>query len=49
MKEIKSILKLYNFYSTSSEKSAIAQVVRVEESSYNLGFEEGSYGISESI
>ena len=54
MKEIKSILKLYNFYSTSSEKAAIAQVVRVEESSYRregarmLVFETGVFegGIS---
>ncbi len=54
MKEIKSIIKLYNFYSTSSEKSAIAQVVRVEESSYRregarmLVFESGIFegGIS---
>lgn len=34
MKEIKSILKLYNILKTSDEKCAIAQVVRVEESSY---------------
>jgi len=54
MKEIKSILKLYDFYRTSSEKSAIAQVVRVEESSYRregarmLVFESGVFegGIS---
>ena len=54
MKEIKSILKLYNFYKTASEKCAIAQVVRVEESSYRregarmLVFESGVFegGIS---
>jgi xanthine/CO dehydrogenase XdhC/CoxF family maturation factor len=34
MKEIKSILKLYNTLKSSDEKCAIAQVVRVEESSY---------------
>jgi xanthine/CO dehydrogenase XdhC/CoxF family maturation factor len=34
MKEIKSIIKLYNALATSDEKCAIAQVVRVEESSY---------------
>jgi xanthine/CO dehydrogenase XdhC/CoxF family maturation factor len=34
MKEIKSILQLYNTLKTSDEKCAIAQVVRVEESSY---------------
>lgn len=34
MKEIKSILQLYNNLKTSDEKCAIAQVVRVEESSY---------------
>ncbi len=34
MKEIKSILNLYNTLKTSEEKCAIAQVVRVEESSY---------------
>jgi xanthine/CO dehydrogenase XdhC/CoxF family maturation factor len=34
MKEIKSILQLYNNLKTSEEKCAIAQVVRVEESSY---------------
>ena len=34
MKEIKSILNLYNTLKSSEEKCAIAQVVRVEESSY---------------
>lgn len=34
MKEIKSILKLYDALKDSEEKCAIAQVVRVEESSY---------------
>tara|TARA_R110002167_G_scaffold120166_17_gene297883 strand:+ start:118 stop:1224 length:1107 start_codon:yes stop_codon:yes gene_type:complete len=34
MKEIKSIVKLYNALKSSKEKCAIAQVVRVEESSY---------------
>ena len=34
MKEIKSILALYNTLKSSDEKCAIAQVVRVEESSY---------------
>jgi len=34
MKEIKSILNLYHSQKGSSEKAAIAQVVRVEESSY---------------
>ena len=34
MKEIKSILQLYNSFKSSKEKCAIAQVVRVEESSY---------------
>lgn len=34
MKEIKSILQLYNSFKDSNEKCAIAQVVRVEESSY---------------
>jgi xanthine/CO dehydrogenase XdhC/CoxF family maturation factor len=34
MKEIKSILELYNTLRNSDEKCAIAQVVRVEESSY---------------
>lgn len=34
MKEIKSILQLYDTLRTSDEKCAIAQVVRVEESSY---------------
>lgn len=34
MKEIKSILSLYNSQKNNSEKCAIAQVVRVEESSY---------------
>ncbi len=34
MKEIKSILQLYNALKSSDEKCAIAQVVRVEESSY---------------
>ncbi len=54
MKELKSILKLYNFYRTASERCAIAQVVRVEESSYRregarmLVFESGVFegGIS---
>jgi len=54
MKEIKSILKLYNFYKTTSQKCAIAQVVRVEDSSYRregarmLVFESGVFegGIS---
>ncbi len=34
MKEIKSILKLYHSYKKNDTKSAIAQVVRLEESSY---------------
>ncbi|MEJ2161904.1 MAG: XdhC family protein [Robiginitalea sp.] len=34
MKEIKSIIKLYNALAGTDEKCAIAQVVRVEESSY---------------
>ncbi|WP_224491622.1 XdhC family protein [Robertkochia flava] len=34
MKEIKAILKLYNDFKSTSQKCAIAQVVRVEESSY---------------
>ena len=54
MKEIKSILQLYNSYGSSDEKCAIAQVVRVEESSYRregarmLVFESGVFegGIS---
>jgi xanthine/CO dehydrogenase XdhC/CoxF family maturation factor len=54
MKEIKSILKLYNTLKHSDEKCAIAQVVRVEESSYRregarmLVFESGVFegGIS---
>ena len=54
MKEIKSILQLYNSYKNSNEKCAIAQVVRVEESSYRregarmLVFESGVFegGIS---
>lgn len=54
MKEIKSILKLYQNLKESSEKAAIAQVVRVEESSYRregarmLVFESGVFegGIS---
>lgn len=54
MKEIKSILKLYNSFKDSDEKCAIAQVVRVEESSYRregarmLVFESGVFegGIS---
>ena len=54
MKEIKSILKLYNALKHSDEKCAIAQVVRVEESSYRregarmLVFESGVFegGIS---
>ena len=54
MKEIKSILKLYNSFKNSDEKCAIAQVVRVEESSYRregarmLVFESGVFegGIS---
>ncbi|WP_276388962.1 XdhC family protein [Eudoraea chungangensis] len=54
MKEIKSILQLYNSYKNSPEKCAIAQVVRVEESSYRregarmLVFESGVFegGIS---
>ncbi len=54
MKEIKSILKLYNSLKNSGEKCAIAQVVRVEESSYRregarmLVFESGVFegGIS---
>lgn len=54
MKEIKSILKLYSAYKNSDEKCAIAQVVRVEESSYRregarmLVFESGVFegGIS---
>ncbi len=54
MKEIKSILKLYKAFENSKEKCAIAQVVRVEESSYRregarmLVFESGIFegGIS---
>lgn len=54
MKEIKSIIQLYNTYKSSDEKCAIAQVVRVEESSYRregarmLVFESGVFegGIS---
>ncbi|TMM53887.1 XdhC family protein [Maribacter algarum] len=54
MKEIKSILQLYNSLKASGEKCAIAQVVRVEESSYRregarmLVFESGVFegGIS---
>jgi len=54
MKEIKSILKLYDSLKSSGEKCAIAQVVRVEESSYRregarmLVFESGVFegGIS---
>jgi xanthine/CO dehydrogenase XdhC/CoxF family maturation factor len=54
MKEIKSILKLYDSFKDSNEKCAIAQVVRVEESSYRregarmLVFESGVFegGIS---
>lgn len=54
MKEIKSILQLYNSFKNSDEKCAIAQVVRVEESSYRregarmLVFESGVFegGIS---
>lgn len=54
MKEIKSILKLYNALRDSEERCAIAQVVRVEESSYRregarmLVFESGVFegGIS---
>ena len=54
MKEIKSILKSFNHSGAFSEKSAIAQVVRVEESSYRregarmLVFESGTFegGIS---
>lgn len=54
MKEIKSILKLFNSLKSSGEKCAIAQVVRVEESSYRregarmLVFESGVFegGIS---
>ena len=54
MKEIKSILQLYNSFKNSGEKCAIAQVVRVEESSYRregarmLVFESGVFegGIS---
>lgn len=54
MKEIKSILQLYNALNSSNEKCAIAQVVRVEESSYRregarmLVFESGVFegGIS---
>lgn len=54
MKEIKSILKLYDSFKNSGEKCAIAQVVRVEESSYRregarmLVFESGVFegGIS---
>ncbi len=54
MKEIKSILSLYNKLKSSNEKAAIAQVVRVEESSYRregarmLVFESGIFegGIS---
>lgn len=54
MKEIKSILKLYHSFKAGGEKAAIAQVVRVEESSYRregarmLVFESGIFegGIS---
>lgn len=54
MKEIKSILNLYNTYGKKGQKCAIAQVVRVEESSYRregarmLVFESGVFegGIS---
>ncbi|WP_289644508.1 XdhC family protein [Maribacter aestuarii] len=54
MKEIKSIIQLYNSFKNSGEKCAIAQVVRVEESSYRregarmLVFESGVFegGIS---
>jgi len=54
MKEIKSILELYNSLKSTNEKCAIAQVVRVEESSYRregarmLVFESGVFegGIS---
>jgi len=54
MKEIKSILDMYKTYSGSSQKAAIAQVVRVEESSYRregarmLIFDNGTFigGIS---
>ena len=54
MKEIKSILQLYRSFKKSGEKCAIAQVVRVEESSYRregarmLVFESGVFegGIS---
>lgn len=54
MKEIKSILQLFNSFKNSNEKCAIAQVVRVEESSYRregarmLVFESGVFegGIS---
>jgi xanthine/CO dehydrogenase XdhC/CoxF family maturation factor len=54
MKERKSILQLYNSFKNSDEKCAIAQVVRVEESSYRregarmLVFESGVFegGIS---
>ncbi|MEP0134180.1 MAG: XdhC family protein [Eudoraea sp.] len=54
MKEIKSILSLYNKLRSTNEKAAIAQVVRVEESSYRregarmLVFESGVFegGIS---
>ncbi len=54
MKEIKSILQLYHSLKASGEKCAIAQVVRVEESSYRregarmLVFESGVFegGIS---
>lgn len=54
MKEIKSILQLYNSFKNSGEKCAIAQVVSVEESSYRregarmLVFESGVFegGIS---
>ncbi|THD68864.1 XdhC family protein [Robertkochia marina] len=54
MKEIKSILQLYDSYGQGTEKCAIAQVVRVEESSYRregarmIVFENGTFegGIS---
>ncbi|MEO9513205.1 MAG: XdhC family protein [Flavobacteriaceae bacterium] len=54
MKEIKSIIQLYQSQKTNGEKAAIAQVVRVEESSYRregarmLVFESGVFegGIS---
>ena len=54
MKEIKSIIQLYNTYKNAGERCAIAQVVRVEESSYRregarmLVFESGVFegGIS---